>query len=1275
MFSTVIPNSRKGANGEIHVVERPNTHEEHMTAYSNLLAGAAIENGSRALFGQRKVDPETGAVGDYEWITYADVVEKTSWLATAMASELKIQRQECVGVFSKNRVEWVLVEHAANRMAYTLVPLYDTLGPQAVPFILNQTQMRVVFCGQQQLKTLLSCLNKCTHLETIVVFDEMDDAAVMQLDASHVRALTMTQLVDDIKAARTESVPADPPTPDDLVTISYTSGTTGDPKGAMLTHRNAMFAACCISVTEPVFASDVHLSYLPLAHLYERLAQFTLISKGGAIGFYQGDIMKILDDLYALRPTVFPSVPRLLNRVHDRIKMKVANGSTFGQYAFDQAYASKKYYFDNGGHLTHRFWDALVFGKVKEALGGRVRAFISASAPITAEIKEFYQLVFGCPMFECYGLTETAAVATAATYTMPTGNHVGAPYPGVQVRLQDVPDMNYTSEDKPRPRGEVLVKGPCVFKGYYNAPEQTAEMIDADGWLHTGDIGAWNADGTLSIIDRKKNIFKLSQGEYVAPEKIEGVYQQSAFVQQVFVHGDSLQSFLVGVVVPDSDAVKQWQQENGKTDVSLAELCANDADFKDAVTRDMQAFAKQNGLHGFEMVKKLHLHPEQFTIEQDLLTPTFKLKRPQLRRHFQQQIDAMYAGLAIACTLTMHCFQVPNSRSGARGTIYIAKEPCGEAPAATLYENLARSAELHGHRQLYGTRSVDPVTGVAGAYEWVTSKREESVGVFAKNCLNWNLVEHAANRMTYTLVPLYDTLGPQAVPFILNQTEVRIVFCGKEQLKTLRECVHDCTHIEQIVTFDPLEEADKAAFSAKNVQVWNLEELIAKAKTSRTAPVPADAPKPDDLCTICYTSGTTGDPKGAMLTHANLIAGANSVRQKILPEIDDVHMSYLPLAHVFERAAQVGFIMGGASVTYFQGDVLRLTDDIANAKPTIFASVPRLLNRIYDKVTMGVSNAPTIKRVLFEQAYASKKYYLDNGGHLTHRLWDPLVFDKIKAALGGNLRSITSGSAPLATEVKEFYQIVFGCPLNEGYGLTESSAAGSASVGLPLGDHVGVPFPGIQMRLQDVPDMNYTNDDVPRPRGEILIKGPNVFKGYYKAPELTAEALDADGWLHTGDIGAWNADGTLSIIDRKKNIFKLSQGEYVAPEKIENVYQQSPFVQQVFVYGESLQSYLVGVVVPDPDAVKNWQQETGMSGMSLSKLCADSAELKEAIAKDMLEKAKANKLFGFEMVKKLHLHADVFSVEKGLVTPTFKLKRPQLQKHFQSQIDAMYAEH
>ncbi|CEG40512.1 longchainfattyacid ligase [Plasmopara halstedii] len=276
-------------------------------------------------------------------------------------------------------------------------------------------------------------------------------------------------------------------------------------------------------------------------------------------------------------------------------------------------------------------------------LGGRVRLIFSGSAPLSTEVKEFLKVVFCCDVLEGYGLSETAAAATVGSADMPLGNHVGTPLMHGQVQLEDVPEMGYTSRDKPRPRGEICLKSPTVFAGYYKEPAKTCEVFDERGWFHTGDIGCWNADGTLGIIDRKKNFFKLSQGEYVAVEKIENIYSRSKYVAQLFAYGDSLQSFLVGILVPDPEVAEAWANERNLSgsDASSAKVI-NNPEFQKAVLVDMARVAKQANLRGFELVKKVHFHHDPFSLEQGLITPTFKLKRPQLKAFFEQQIAELY---------------------------------------------------------------------------------------------------------------------------------------------------------------------------------------------------------------------------------------------------------------------------------------------------------------------------------------------------------------------------------------------------------------------------------------------------------------------------------------------------------------------------------------------------------------------------------------------------------------------------------------------------------
>jgi len=259
---------------------------------------------------------------------------------------------------------------------------------------------------------------------------------------------------------------------------------------------------------------------------------------------------------------------------------------------------------------------------------------------------EFLRVCFGGTVFEGYGMTESACVISKTVEDDFTTGHVGAPAPCCEIKLVDVTEMNYTHKDLPNPRGEVCVRGPSVFVGYYKSKSQTDEVIDRDGWLHTGDIGTWLPGGRLKIIDRKKNIFKLAQGEYVAPEKIENIYARNKFVAQSFVYGDSLQSFLVAIVVPDEEILVPWAKEKGIGSKSggrdFKSLCANPA-VRDHILKSMIATGTEAGLKGFEQVRAVVLSDELFTVENGLITPTFKLKRPQALARFKRDIETMYA--------------------------------------------------------------------------------------------------------------------------------------------------------------------------------------------------------------------------------------------------------------------------------------------------------------------------------------------------------------------------------------------------------------------------------------------------------------------------------------------------------------------------------------------------------------------------------------------------------------------------------------------------------
>uniref|UniRef100_A0A8C0NIQ7 Long-chain-fatty-acid--CoA ligase n=1 Tax=Canis lupus familiaris TaxID=9615 RepID=A0A8C0NIQ7_CANLF len=508
---------------------------------------------------------------------------------------------------------------------------------------------------------------------------------------------------------------------------------------------------------------------------------------------------------------------------------------------------------------------------------------------------------------------------------------------------------------------------------------------------------------------------------------------------------------------------------------------------------------------------------------------------------------------------------------------------------------------------------------------------DQFIGVFAQNRPEWIIAELACYTYSMVVVPLYDTLGPGAIRYIISTADISTVVVDKPQKAVLL-----LEHVERketpglklIIIMEPFEEALKERGQECGVIIKSMQAVEECGQQNHHAPVP---PKPSDLSIVCFTSGTTGNPKGAMLTHGNVVADFS------------------------------GFL----KVT--EGDIRLLSDDMKALCPTIFPVVPRLLNRMYDKI---FSQADTrLKRWLLEFAAKRKQAEVRSGIIRNDSIWDELFFNKIQASLGGCVRMIVTGAAPASPTVLGFLRAALGCQVYEGYGQTECTAGCTFTTpGDWTSGHVGAPLPCNHIKLIDVEELNYWTC---KGEGEICVRGPNVFKGYLKDPDRTKEALDSDGWLHTGDIGKWLPAGTLKIIDRKKHIFKLAQGEYIAPEKIENIYIRSEPVAQVYVHGNSLKAYLVGIVVPDPEVMSTWAQKRGIEG-SYTELCANK-ELKKAILEDMVRLGKESGLHSFEQVKAIHIHSDMFSVQNGLLTPTLKAKRPELREYFKKQIEELYS--
>jgi long-chain acyl-CoA synthetase len=619
----------------------------------------------------------------------------------------------------------------------------------------------------------------------------------------------------------------------------------------------------------------------------------------------------------------------------------------------------------------------------------------------------------------------------------------------------------------------------------------------------------------------------------------------------------------------------------------------------------------------------------------------------------------------------------------------------------TVQHVYLRSFEKFGDNNYLGTREKLP-DGKFGSYQFKTYAQVQDIAtrlgsgfvnlgltttssdyqdlnidfliIWAKNREKWLISDIACALYGLSLVPVYDTLGPETVKFIFGQTKAISILVSTEHLNAIIDNAKHCPTLKNVVYFDSASEEQKTKAEAAGLKLMSYDDVLKSGENKRDY----KQISPQDIYTVNYTSGTTGLPKGVVISQQNQVAAAAGIanRQDITIGPDDVYISYLPLAHTLERTASLLLAMKGATIGFYNGDVQRITSDLHELKPTIFVSVPRLFTRFYEKMQEGLDKLTGVKKTLATKAVEAKLDNLKKYGALQHNIYDTLVFEKMRQAMGGRVRFMLTGSAPIEPRVQDFLRIALGVPLVEGYGQTESCASSFIShIEVPSFGHVGGPLNCVEFKVVDVPEMNYTSKDTDSngalcPRGEVCLRGPSIFRGYYKDPEKTAETIDKDGWVHTGDIGRINPDGSLSIIDRKKNIFKLAQGEYVASEKVENVYLTSKYIAEAFLYGDSLKSHTIVIAVPNKETLLELGKELNLQNLSYEELCANK-QIKEKVLADMNKRGRESKINSFELAKQIHLEPESFGT-KDLLTPTFKLMRHQAKNYYKKIIDQLY---
>lgn len=561
----------------------------------------------------------------WQKISHAEMFERVREIAAALRS-YGVERGDRVGILSENMPEWAWADYAILCAGAVTVPVYPTLPSNQAAYILKHAACRTLFVSTaEQLEKVLEARPELPELERIIVFDDVDhdDAGVIRLSAVLEAGRAANWSADEfrIEARRAQ--------PHDLATIVYTSGTTGTPKGVMLTHNN--IHSNVLAAMKHVLQSgpdDMTLSFLPLSHVFQRMVDYLMFAGGTPIAY-----VPVMDQvgpaLREVMPTIVVAAPRVYEKVYEKIlsakgiKRKLVLWAR--QVAIDhseQTLAGKTP--SAGLRLQHQLADRIVFSKVRATMGGHIRFFVSGSAPLNPQIAHFFRGA-GILILEGYGLTETSPVITVNTTTALRIGTVGTLIPSTEVRIAD--------------DGEILIRGPQVMKGYYRNDEATAAMIDDDGWLHTGDIGAIDADGFLTITDRKKELLVTAGGKNVAPQPIQNAARASRFIAESVLIGDR-RPYTILLVVPNFDVLETWARQQGMTWSDHEEL-TGDARVREKLEQEVTA--RLDGFARYEVPKKVLPLPREFSLDRGEITPSLKVKRRVVEEAYSDRIEALYA--------------------------------------------------------------------------------------------------------------------------------------------------------------------------------------------------------------------------------------------------------------------------------------------------------------------------------------------------------------------------------------------------------------------------------------------------------------------------------------------------------------------------------------------------------------------------------------------------------------------------------------------------------
>ena len=624
--------------------------------------------GSRQLLGE-EIEPAATPDGkqltkisqgpEYHWRKYEDVDSEVQWAAQGLA-EVGLRPKDKIVVYADTRAEWLVAALGCFKNNLTLVTLYTNLGEDGIVYGINQTRVETILTSRDLLPKLIRMLPQLPSLKTIIFFENPTKEEIPESAAEGRKLVPFSKLLELGK--KSSSLDTTPPTAEDVAIIMYTSGSTGDPKGAILTHRHltAAILACltrsynlCGSVRDE---TESYFGYLPLAHIFELTMEIVVLLMGIRVGY--SSPLTLTDaspgvkkgqqgDAQVLKPTAMCTVPLVLDRIYKGVNAKISGKGAFFQNLFNMFYRYKLEALSQGYETP--ILDKLVFSKFKTALGGNLRLIVSGGAPLSPDVHDFLRACFGVHLVQGYGLTETAGGVTLQDIQEFNVGSSGYPLPGIKMKFEDWPEGGYTVQDPEGPRGEILINCDWVAQGYYEMPDKTAESFftdekTGDRWFRTGDIGQYNQGGTIKIVDRKKDLVKLQMGEYVSLGKVESCLKIHPIVDNICVYADSAKHMTIALIVPDDARLQELAKKLGlATTLAREELCKN-AKVIGHVLETLTSHARSN-LEKFEIPRAVGLLPDIWTPDTGLVTAALKLKRKQIQFKHQEIIDDLYGGL------------------------------------------------------------------------------------------------------------------------------------------------------------------------------------------------------------------------------------------------------------------------------------------------------------------------------------------------------------------------------------------------------------------------------------------------------------------------------------------------------------------------------------------------------------------------------------------------------------------------------------------------------